>query len=190
MYDLRPAAQRMAALLDGVRDAQLTAPTPCPDYLLGDLIHHVDGLSVAFAAAAVKDLGPATSAGPAADAGQLGEDWRARIRGQLLALAEAWREPSAWEGMSRVGGIDLPGEVIGRVAIDELVVHGWDVAVASGQPYDADPDSIKAAMEFAATVAEPGADRRGLFGPIIDIPADAPELDRLLGLTGRDPKWA
>lgn len=188
MYDLGPAARQMAALLDGVRDTQLTAPTPCPAYTLGDLIEHVDGLSVAFAAAAAKDLGQATAGGEPGDAGRLGEDWRPRVRTQLLALADAWREPSAWDGMSRVGGIDLPGGVIGTIGMNELVVHGWDVAVASGQPYDCDPDSLKASMEFVSAMSEPDADRRGLFGPIVDVPADAPAVDRLIGLSGRNPR--
>ncbi|MGH3945511.1 MAG: maleylpyruvate isomerase N-terminal domain-containing protein, partial [Pseudonocardiaceae bacterium] len=58
MLDLGPAARQMASLLDGVTDEQLTAPTPCDEYTLGDLIDHVSGLSQAFTAAAAKDLGP------------------------------------------------------------------------------------------------------------------------------------
>ncbi len=38
--------------------------------------------------------------------------------------------------MTKAGGVDLPGEVAGLVALDELVVHGWDVARATGQAYD------------------------------------------------------
>ena len=54
MIDLTPAARQMAALIEGVRDDQLTDPTPCPDYTVGDLVEHVGGLALAFTNAARK----------------------------------------------------------------------------------------------------------------------------------------
>lgn len=54
MLDLGPAAQRLADLLGAIPDEQLTAPTPCAKYTLGDLLDHVDGLSHAFLIAARK----------------------------------------------------------------------------------------------------------------------------------------
>lgn len=45
MFDLRPAADVMAALVESVRDDQLTAPTPCPELTVGELLDHIDGLS-------------------------------------------------------------------------------------------------------------------------------------------------
>jgi uncharacterized protein (TIGR03086 family) len=106
-------------------------------------------------------------------------------------MAEAWRDPEAWTGMTKAGGIDLPGEVAGVVALDELVVHGWDVARASGQPYDCDDESLNAVLTFVAPLAAEGleAQREGLFGPVVAVPDDAPLLDRVVGLTGRDPSW-
>jgi uncharacterized protein (TIGR03086 family) len=94
--------------------------------------------------------------------------------------------------MTRAGGVDLPGEIAGLVALDELVLHGWDVAMASGQPYDVDAASLEATWGFVSQFSGPGHDddRRGLFGPEIEIPADAPRFDRLLGMSGRDPGWS
>ena len=94
--------------------------------------------------------------------------------------------------MTRAGGIDLPGEIAGIVALNELVVHGWDVARASGQDYDVDPVSLEAAHGFVAQFSGPGqeASRAGLFGPVVDVAADAPLLDRVIGMSGRDPGWA
>ena len=53
--DLQPAATSMAGLLAGISDDQLGASTPCPDYVLGDLVDHVGGLAKAFTWAATKD---------------------------------------------------------------------------------------------------------------------------------------
>jgi uncharacterized protein (TIGR03086 family) len=191
MLDLGPAARQMTNLLDRVTDGQLTAPTPCDEYTLGDLIDHVGGLSQAFTAAARKEFGAGSPQGPSGNATRLGQDWRTRIPEQLAALVEAWRDPTAWEGMTQAGGIDLPADVAGRVALNELVIHGWDVARATGQPFDCDTSALEACWELLAERAtadqETGDDDP--FGPVIDVPADAPLLDHLIGLSGRKPSW-
>jgi uncharacterized protein (TIGR03086 family) len=190
--DLTPAARLLGDLVAGVRDDLLDAPTPCPAYTVGDLVDHVGGAAIAFTGAAVKDTGDVTAQGPSGDASRLTDDWRTRIRRDLNGLAEAWRDPAAWAGMTRAGGIDLPGEVAGLVALDEIVIHGWDVARATGQAYECDAQSLEAVQGFVAQFSEPGleAERAGLFGPVVDVPDDAPLLDRVIGLTGRDPAWS
>jgi uncharacterized protein (TIGR03086 family) len=190
--DLEPAARRLADLVAGVPDGLLDAPTPCADYRLGDLIHHVGGLALAFTAAARKDRGEASNRRSSGDGSGLGNDWRDRIPRDLAALAEAWRDPVAWSGMTRIAGLDMPGEAAGVFALDELVVHGWDVAQASGQPYDCDPVSLEVVHNLVAQFSGPGMDqqRQGLFGPEVAVSDDAPLLDRVIGMTGRDPGWS
>jgi uncharacterized protein (TIGR03086 family) len=190
--DVHPAAQRMADLVRGVRDDQLGAETPCPDYSLGDLLDHVAGLSLAFTAAARKVTLPEEARTPRADAARLGGDWRQRIPAALDELAEAWDAPEAWTGMTQAGPVELPGDVAGLVAINELVLHGWDVAKASGQDYHVDEESVQASSQFVAQFSGPGteADRGDAFGPEVAVSAEAPPLDRLLGMSGRDPAWA
>ena len=189
--DLTPAAQRMTELLAGCADDQLGVPTPCPDYTLGALVEHVGGLSVAFAAAAAKDVGAVTSQAPQPDAARLGPGWRTEIPHHLDALAAAWRMPAAWTGMTQAGGVDLPGEVAGMVALNELTLHGWDIAVASGQAYAPTDDELAPVLDFLAAMSGPdqAESRAGLFGPVVEVPADAPLLSRVLGLSGRDPSW-
>ncbi|MGH3797516.1 MAG: hypothetical protein ACRDSP_21825 [Pseudonocardiaceae bacterium] len=76
--------------------------------------------------------------------------------------------------------------------LDELVIHGWDVARASDQTYDCDRALLDAVQGFVAQFSGPGheAEREGLFGPVVEIPDDAPLLDRVIGLSGRDPAWS
>jgi uncharacterized protein (TIGR03086 family) len=192
MVELGPAAKQMADLIEGVPDELLGAPTPCLDYTLGDLVDHVRRFTIAFTAAAKKDTAGMTSGRAPGDAASLGDDWRTRIPRDLAALAEAWREPSAWTGMTMAGGIDLPGELAGLIALDELVVHGWDVARASGQEFAEDGESLEAVHGFVKQFSGAGQDeaREGMFGPEVPVPDDAPLLDRIIGLTGRDPDWS
>lgn len=190
MLDLEPAARQMADLVAGLPDVALGGPTPCPEYTVGDLVDHVGGLALAFTAAAAKTGGGAGAAGPSADASRLGDEWRDRIPRQLADLARAWGDPGAWTGETEAGGVRLPGEVAGLVALDELVVHGWDLARATGRPWAVEPASLEAVHGFVQGFAAPGADRAGLFGPVVPVPDDAPLLDRVIGLTGRDPRWS
>jgi uncharacterized protein (TIGR03086 family) len=190
MLDLEATARQMAVLLAGADD-RLTAPTPCPTYSLGDLIDHVDRLSATFTAAASKDIGPRTSELAVGDATRLPEGWRTRIPAQLVELAEAWREPTAWTGMTQAGSIDLPAEMAGASILNELVIHGWDIGRATGQPVEFEPEALKACLGFVSMFSDDDRDDDGTspFGRVVEVPADAPLLDQLIGLSGRDPDW-
>ena len=191
LIDLRPAARQLATLVRGVPDDMLGAPTPCPEYSVGDLLDHIGGLAVAFTWAATKEAFDRPDTAPSGDASRLGADWRERIPAAVEALGEAWRDPEAWTGMTKAGGVDMPGEIGGLVALDEIVIHGWDLAKATGQPFDADEPTLEAVQRFAAMFSGPGTEqqRAGGFGKELEVPADAPLLDRVLGMLGRDANW-
>jgi len=195
MLDLEPAAREAARLLDGVTEEQLAGPTPCPGYPVAALLDHIMGFSLAFTWAARKTTateGGSGESGPGlANAEHLDPDWRTLLPWRLGELAEAWRDPTAWQGMTEPGGMRMPAELIGAVALDELVLHGWDLARATGQPFTCDPVSTAAVLAFTSASAQPerAASRDGLFGPVIDVPEDAPTFDRALGFAGRDPAW-
>ena len=182
--DLTVAAQRMAGLVDAVGDEALDHPTPCEGYTVGALLDHISGAAVAFAAAAVKQP---LDGGSRGDAANLGDDWRPRIQREVLGVAETWKSPDAWTGMTAAGGVDLPAEVAGVVALDELVIHGWDLAKATGQDSAYDGPGLDAVYDTVQEFRASGIE--GLFGPPVTVPDDASLLDRTLGLAGRDPGW-
>jgi len=188
MMDLTQPCRRTGGVLANVDDSLLTAPTPCSDYSVGDVLHHVGGLALAFTASARKDLGPLTGSPPVPDASQLDDDWRTRYPARLTELASAWGEPSAWQGMTRIAGMDMPGEAVGVVGLTEVVIHGWDLARATGQTYDVDPAIAEAVLANVAQFAAQGP-VDGLLGPAVPIGDDAPVLDRIIALSGRDPAW-
>src|SRR5438309_7965007 len=110
MIDITPATKRMEHLLRSISDTDLDRPTPCPESRVGDLVDHIGMFTQRFAAAAGKTKlgdGPA----PKPDAANLEPEWRDRLARDLAALAAAWQDPAAWDGMTSVGGLDLPGNV-------------------------------------------------------------------------------
>lgn len=190
-HDFRPTTAELARLVRGVGDHQLQDPTPCPDYTVADLLDHIGGLALAFTLSALKKEIPG-GGNASGDGSRLEDGWRDRICAQLGELGEAWLDPAAYDGMTMAGPIEMPAEIAALVALDEVTVHAWDLAVATGQEYAADPAAVEAAHAFASSFEPPAdgaADDGGLFGPPVDVPRDAPALDRLLGATGRDPRW-
>lgn len=189
ILDLGPQTRIVARLAEAVTDDQLSAPTPCPDLAARHLLGHVQGLSVAFRDAARKDLGATTDTNPNSTVPDIGPGWREELAKALDELADAWRDPAAWTGMTRAGGVDLPGAIAGAVVADELVIHGWDLARATGQSYAPDPAALDSALVFLRAAADDPDRGGGLFGPLVPVPESAPLLDRALGLSGRDPGW-
>jgi uncharacterized protein (TIGR03086 family) len=178
-YDLAPAAAQIARLADGVTERQFGDPTPCPDWPVAVLLDHLVTLTDAFTDGARKKPREDAPA-PVAD---LPAGWRDLLRSRLHGLVEAWRDPAAWQGEATVGGVTLPAGTTAAVVTDELVVHGWDLARATGQPYEPDPVLVRAALGFAEQVADLAGSP---FGPSLAVPADAPAFDRLLAHSGRD----
>ncbi|MFD9441767.1 TIGR03086 family metal-binding protein [Streptomyces sp. NPDC060006] len=187
--DLGPQARIVARLAEEVREDQLAGATPCPKYAVRHLLGHLAGLSEAFRDAGRKSLGATTDTDPTSSPlPDVTSGWRAELPALLEELAEAWRDPAAWTGQTRAGGVDLPGEIAGVVAADELVVHGWDLARATGQEYSPDAAALRVAYEMlAASTDDP--DRDSIFGPVVAVPEEAALLDRVIGLSGRDPGW-
>ncbi len=191
ILDLDLPARQLTKLVNGVRDDQLAASTPCERYTVGELLDHLMGLTTAFRNAATKSGSDRPSGPGQGSAARLDPDWRTRLPRQLEELVAAWRDPAAWDGMTEAGGVTLPADVMGSVALDELVMHGWDLARGTGQSFVCDPASAKACLRFTSAMSAPGeeAGRDGLFGPVVEVPSDAPLFDRALGFSGRDPSW-
>ena len=188
--DLEPAARRLAGLAADTPDARLGDPTPCAGMDVAGLLDHVLMLSEAFRRAAVKANSVDDGPPPEADGANLPADWREELARRLDTLAEAWRAPQAWEGETSAGGVALSGGEAGAVALNELILHGWDLARATGRDYVCEEWEAQVSYDFAASVPDVPEARAGLFGPVVAVPDDAPLFDRALGYSGRDPGWS
>jgi uncharacterized protein (TIGR03086 family) len=77
--------------------------------------------------------------------------------------------------------------VAGVVALDELVIHGWDLAKATDKAAGYDGPELDAVYGMVQQFASSGIE--GLFGPPIPVSEEAVLLDRIVGLAGREPRW-
>jgi uncharacterized protein (TIGR03086 family) len=183
---LAVAAAPTVDIVRHVTSDQLDAPTPCNEWTVRQLVHHLRRWAPSLASAARKEQVP-PSDGSAADL--VGDGWAARYEAEIDRLVAAWAEPSAWEGTVSLGGHEMPASVVGGTVLTELVVHGWDLACATGQN-PAWPDRLLEYIHshLLTNTIEPGREI-GMFGLEVAVPADASALDKLLGLSGRDPNW-
>ena len=83
----------------------------------------------------------------------------------------------------------MPSSELATVVLDELVLHGCDLARATDQPFAATDHDVAICTGFAAAMSTPDMidSREGLYGPIVDAGTETTQLDALLGLAGRDP---
>ncbi|GGL43239.1 TIGR03086 family metal-binding protein [Nocardia jinanensis] len=185
-FDLSSAAAALADTVAAIGDEQLDVRTPA-DLSVRAILEHVGGLAEAFRAAATKEAAGKSAAPEFDSAATLAPDWRTRIPAQVKALAEAWQESPAWQGDTEAGGVTMPAAITARVALDELVVHAWDLARATGCDVEVAESDLEVLLEFLQDTPPEGTP--GLFGPVVPVGTGAPLLHRVLGLTGRDPFW-
>jgi uncharacterized protein (TIGR03086 family) len=181
---LRPAA---AAFLSAAASAEdLTAPTPCSGYDVRGLLNHLLYWGPVLAAAGKHEpYAPVTSEG---EAGLVNGDWLANLREQTGALVEAFEPATAWTGTVTFGSGELPASMMGDMVLGEFVLHGWDLARASGAAWTC-PDDAAVAVLAAVVEMGPQARAMGVYGPEVPVGSAAPVLDRALGAAGRDPAW-
>jgi uncharacterized protein (TIGR03086 family) len=165
--------------------ADLAGPTPCADYDLRTLLRHFVGTSGAFVRAGqTKALDPDDPWGSNAKLDE--QDWVGQLAGQVEAMGEAWSRPAAWTGT--VEGAQLPAPAVGELGLIEVLLHGWDVARATGQPLTVSDELGEELLRCLEPTLEQGRQFE-VYGPEIRVPSDAPALTRALGLSGRDPDW-
>ncbi len=189
MTDPRPLHRRAIAqtepIVAAVRSAQLALPTPCAEFDVRALLSHiVGGLN---RVAIVGECGDALARPARAD--DVPDDgWAAAYRAAAARAQAAWADDAKLDAL-----VEVPwGKIPGRFAIagygQEILMHGWDLAKATGQPTEGDPELAQWALAGAQRVLPP--DSRGgdiPFGPVVEVPAGAAPYARLAAYLGRHP---
>jgi hypothetical protein len=149
--------------LQSARTSPLHLPTPCGDWDLGELLVQMDESLVAIAEAA--------------------EVGHVVVDPQPGRTRAAWQQPLTSAPVS-VGDLPLGRDTVALVSTLEIAVHGWDVAVATGQDRLIPEDLAARLYDVALAVVTP-EERGPRFGPVVPVPGSAPASARLLGHLGR-----
>jgi uncharacterized protein (TIGR03086 family) len=180
------AVRRNQVRVDAVQAGQLTDPTPCTDWDVAALIGHIVGGYQMFAAALGAPLPSAAQVSPGDD-----NDLASSHRAASQAALSAFGSPGALDRSLALPIGDMPGQVALGLALTDAVVHGWDLAKATGQ--DASIDEGLAAMLLAGAEGSIGAEMRQpagsmpVFAQPVPVGTDRPAGERLVGFLGRRP---
>ena len=178
------AARVVAGAAKAANAKNLEQTTPCTDWDLRTLLNHMI-LWTSYSA-------ERRAYGESVAEELMSKDFTAEpgyaqaYQVQIAKAVDAWSKPEAWAGDRNVMGSATPAADIAAMLIMEMVLHGWDVATATGQEYHCD-DAV--ATNVLTTVEAQGEMFRQYqgFAAIVPVPDDAPAFDRALALSGRDP---
>jgi uncharacterized protein (TIGR03086 family) len=185
--ELTDAADAGARVVDGVQPGQFCDATPDTEWDVRTLLNHlVLWTAYNFERRAHGEMVPEEmmtrdfAAEP---------DFAAAYRAQLDRALDAWADPAVWESELNVMGSATPAADIAAMMLAELVLHGWDLAAATGQSYTVSDRAAAAALAAVEANAEMFRKYKGFAEPV-SLPDDATALDRALALSGRDPDWS
>ena len=181
--DLLAALDRAIAgtdrLIAGIRADQWSAPTPCTEWDVRALVTHVTSGMLNFAALVRGEPRPDGTADHQTD------DPVAAYRSAAAAMCAAFGAPGALDQIypSPIG--PAPGSVLVHLRITELLVHGWDLAHATGQPADLPADVTEGELTLWRAQFTDGLPAGLPFAPARPVAAHAPAIDHLAAFLGR-----
>jgi len=168
-------------LVERLDTAQLSNRTSCADFAVGGVLEHMMDGAGAFAPAFRGESPPEPSPTTTGAGDVPSDDFRRAMNGLLDAAAT----PGAMERTIDAPFGQVPGSVFARFVAFDGLIHGWDIASATGLPYDPPDDLVAAVDGFArATI---GAEMRDgdTFADATVAPAGASALEQLVAFSGR-----
>lgn len=184
---IKKAAEETKKVMSGVQASQFNNPTPCAEFNVKALANHMAGLAMGSERAA-KKLDRIAPPDPMPD--MVGDNPGASYAPMVDSAVAAWSAPGAFEGETQFGPGPMPAQVAGAITLMEIAVHGWDLAVATGQTYSMSPEVAAAVQQTVSQLANPESRENGIFGPEVAVGGDASAQNQLLGQSGRDPSWS
>lgn len=180
---VRRALTGTGRLVAGVRPGQLASPTPCEGWDVRTLLNHVVGGNHLYAAAA---SGGAVEWGTRED-DRLGDDAAGAYERSAAAVTAAFAGLDLRADRLTMPFGELPASHAVAVHFVDVLVHGWDLATATGQDATLDAELSVAALDIVAGYPPEVWGTPQFFAHQVPVPATAPPHIRLVALLGRRP---
>lgn len=176
--------EQTGTIVEAVRADQLDLPTPCDEWDVRALISHIVGVIANRVAA----LGEGSNILELASFADIGADWVTAYRGAVARSIAAWEDDGKLEAIYAVPWGKVPGRIALGGFAEELLMHGWDLAIATGQPTSGlDPALAMFALDVTRKIL-PSSGREGLpFDPPVPAPEGADPYVQLAAWLGRTP---
>jgi len=180
------AARVVAGAAKAANTKTLKQTTPCTDWDLRTLLNHTI-LWTSYSA-------ERRAYGESVAEELMSKDFTAEpgyaqaYQAQIARAVRAWSDPEAWQRELGVMGSTTPAADVAAMLIAEMVLHGWDVARATGQDYHCDDEVAQAVLKTVEAQGDMFRQYQG-FAAVVPVPDDATAFDRALALSGRDPQW-
>jgi uncharacterized protein (TIGR03086 family) len=175
------ALEATTSIVANVDTSQFGAPTPCPEFDVRALLNHMIGGNFLFVKVASGEPGEPVPA----NGDFVRNDALAPFRESAEAVSNAWSDPSVLERTVHLSFGDLPGAVAIGIHTVETIVHGWDLATATGQPTELDPELYAVAWQNCKDIDDSFRGSGRPFGPAVTAPAGASDTARLVAWLGR-----
>lgn len=175
------------AVVDNIEPQQLDDPSPCDAWTVREVLNHITGGAEMFALCVREGSVPEAALGELMTGDRLGDDYKGAFHRAAAAANEAFGTPGAMDRIVRLPFGEMPAGMAVNIAIFDVTTHAWDLAKATGQSTDLDPEIAAVAYQVAQAMLSDDMRATGRFGPAVDVPADATAADRLAAFTGRTP---
>jgi uncharacterized protein (TIGR03086 family) len=176
------ALDQTGRVVAGIKPGQWQADTPCGGWTVHALLNHLVAGNLwaaeLGAGATIEDVGHRL------DGDVLGADPAASYATSAAAAAATFRRPGALDAPCAVSYGPVPGSVYAGHRFLDVFVHGWDLAVATGQDQELDPGLMKACREVIEPQV-PAFRAAGVLGDEQPVPPDATDQQRFLAMLGR-----
>lgn len=181
---LTTAAAEAARVVAGTRPDQFGEKTPCTQWDVKELLNHL----VLWTSYSFERRATSAAVGPELTERDFASepDYAARYRAQLDRALAAWAPDEVWASEIDTGSGTMPAAAIAEMILMEMVLHGWDLATATGQDYTCPDDVAAVVAKAVAETAEMYREYDG-FAAEIELGEDATVFERALAVSGRRP---
>jgi uncharacterized protein (TIGR03086 family) len=174
------------AVIGATRSDQLDNRTPCHEFRVRDLLGH---LVTALENVAAVGRGEDPYGGPALMREVPDDGWLGAWIGAAHEARTAWSDDGALTRVVRLPWAEQTGAATLAGYVNEVSVHTWDLATATGRRPEWDPRVLEVALDAITQVlpSEGRGEMGAPFADTVEVPADAPLIDRLVAWNGRRP---